>query len=252
MRSRKRKRSGMGTVRTIVFIIALIVFCIAGYKLYTIFHEYYKGDSSYEKLQIYVDDDDSDGFKVDFDKLKQENPDIVAWIRIDSPVNISYPVMQSDDNNYYLRRLFDRSSNILGSIFMDYSCNADLTDDHTIIYGHNTKNGSMFGGLKKWQSKNSFDKNPYFYIYTPDGLCHTYKICAACVTDDQSISYQMYFAEDEDFLDWQSQIQSSALYNTGVELDENSKIVTLSTCTNRTESERLVIHGVETEVKETQ
>jgi sortase B len=62
----------------------------------------------------------------------------------------------------------------------------------------------------------------------------------------------MSFAEDEDFLDWQSQIQGSSLYNTGVELDENSKIVTLSTCTNRTESERLVIHGVETEVKETQ
>lgn len=261
MGKKKRKKGGAGgrIFSMVLFLVSLAVFCFAGYKLYTIYHEYNQGDDTYDSLQAYVIETDDDkkeedekeaAFSVDFEELLKQNKDLVGWIRIEEPLNISYPVMQSEDNDYYLRRLFDKSYNILGSIFMDYNCNADLTDDNTIIYGHNTKNGSMFGGLKKWKDKEEYDKNPYFYLYTPDGLCHQYQVCAVTVTDSRASDYKLDFEDNEAFTAWEKEIQEKSLYDTGVELDENSQIVTLSTCTNRVDSERLIVHGVEIQVRE--
>lgn len=260
MKKRKRrkrtKRITVGSVlSTVILIVSFAVFVFAAYKLYLIFHEYNKGDNSYEKVREYIRDteadaDDMDDFYVDFDSLLKQNSDLIAWIRIDGTINISYPVMQSEDNDFYLRRLFDKSHNILGSIFMDFNCSSDLTDENTIIYGHNTKNGSMFGGLKKWKEKDEYDDNPYFYIYTPDGMSHQYQVCSVTITDAESLDYQIGFEDTEEFLEWESEILGKSLYDTGVELDENSKIVTLSTCTNRTAEERLVVHGVEIKTRE--
>lgn len=255
-RSRKSTaRSRIGSIiSTVILIVCLAVFLFSAYKLFGIFHEYNKGDKNYDDLQIYIeapeDTDAPAGFHVDFDELLKQNGDLAAWIRIGGNINISYPVMQSEDNDYYLRRLFNKTHNILGSIFIDYKCNADLTDENTLIYGHNTKNGSMFGGLKKWEDKKEYDDNPYFYIYTPDGMVHIYQVCAMAVTDDEADNYTIEFENSDDFSSWEKEIQENSLYDTGVELDENSRIVTLSTCTNRTESERFIVHGVEIETKE--
>lgn len=253
-KNRIRKKSSGGILSLLLLIIALSVFAFAAYKLYQIFHEYDKGDKSYEKIREYVRDteteEEKDDFSVDFDSLLKQNSDLIAWIRIDGRINISYPVMQSDDNDFYLRRLFDKTHNILGSIFMDYNCSSDLTDENTIIYGHNTKNGSMFGGLKKWKEKEEYEDNPYFYIYTPDGMSHQYQVCSVTVTDAESLDYQIGFEDGEDFLNWEKEIQERSLYDTGVELNEDSRIVTLSTCTNRTEEERLVVHGVKIKTRE--
>lgn len=257
--AKKKKKSGAGgkIFSVLLLVISIGVFCTAGYKLYTIFHEYDKGDDSYDELEAYIDDekapgadDDKDPFHVDFDKLLKKNGDLIGWIRIDDPVNISYPLMQSKDNKFYLRRLFTKEHNILGSIFMDYNCSSRLSDDNTIIYGHNTKNGSMFGGLKKWKEKKEFKKNPYFYLYTPDGLSYQYQICSITVTDARSSDYKLDFEDDEEFLAWEAEIQKNSLYDTGVSLNEHSRIVTLSTCTNRIEDERLVVHGVQVKVRE--
>lgn len=255
-RRRRRRRSGRKTriISTVILIVCLAVFLFAGYKLIHIFHEYNKGDNSYDDLQGFLeipdDSDDAEDICIDFESLLKENSDLVAWIRIEGNINISYPVMQSDDNDFYLRRLFNRTKNILGSIFVDYRCDADLTDENTIIYGHNTKNGSMFGGLKKWMEKEEYDVNPYFYIYTPDGMVHEYQVCAVVVTDDQADDYRIEFEDSDAFRSWEKEILEGSLYDTGVELDENSQIVTLSTCTNRTESERLIVHGVRTGTRE--
>lgn len=264
------KKSSIGKViSAVILIVALGVLAFAGFKLYSIYHEYNKGDNSYNDLQgfvklieteskesteseetLEVEEMEKDPFYIDFEELLKKNGDLIGWIRIDDPVNISYPIMQSEDNNFYLRRLFDKTHNILGSIFMDFNCNSDLKDQNTIIYGHNTKNGSMFGGLKKWQDKEEFDKNPYFYIYTPDGLSYEYKICGISVTDAESFHYQYSFENDDTFTEWEEQIQNDSLYDTGVVLDEESEIVTLSTCTNRVEEERLVVHGLKVKVRE--
>ena len=76
---------------------------------------------------------------VDFERLQEENKDIIAWLYCPD-TEINYPVVQSKDNEYYLRRLLDGTWNIAGTLFMDYRNAADCSDLHTIIYGHNMKN----------------------------------------------------------------------------------------------------------------
>lgn len=76
---------------------------------------------------------------VDFEVLQTENKDIIAWLHCPD-TKINYPVAQSEDNSYYLRRLLDGSWNTAGTIFMDYRNSADFSDRHTVIYGHNMKN----------------------------------------------------------------------------------------------------------------
>ena len=83
---------------------------------------------------------------VDFDGLQAINEDIIAWLRVGA-LDLSYPVTQAEDNDYYLHRTFRREDNFAGCIFLDYLNEPDFSDQNSIIYGHNMKNGSMFGTL---------------------------------------------------------------------------------------------------------
>ena len=84
--------------------------------------------------------------QVDFDVLSKENQDVIGWLYCPD-TSINYPVVQAADNEYYLHRLLDDSKNAAGTLFMDYRNSADLSDWNSVIYGHNMKNGSMFGSL---------------------------------------------------------------------------------------------------------
>ena len=86
-------------------------------------------------------------YKVDFEKLKEINNQIVAYLKVNG-TKIEYAVVQAKDNNYYLRRNLDKKYNVGGSIFMDYKNKLDGTDKNIVIYGHNIKDGSMFGTLE--------------------------------------------------------------------------------------------------------
>mgnify|MGYP002465836722 CR=1 FL=1 len=86
--------------------------------------------------------------QIDFAELIRTNPDFRGWLYFPA-LDISYPVVQGKDNAYYLHHLFSGESNINGSIFVDCHNQPDFTDQNTIVYGHNMKNGSMFGTLDK-------------------------------------------------------------------------------------------------------
>ena len=90
--------------------------------------------------------------QVDFEALRQQNPDIIAWIySTDTPIN--YPVVQSEDNSYYLRRLIDGTRNTAGTIFADFRNAPDFSDRNTLVYGHNMKNNPMFGTLSEYRKQ---------------------------------------------------------------------------------------------------
>ena len=106
--------------------------------------------------------------KIDFDQLLAQYPDTVGWLYCEgTPIN--YPVMQSDDNDYYLRRLPDGTYNTAGSLFADYRCGKIGETNNCIIYGHNMKNGTMFSSLTKYKSQSYYDEHPVLYLYTPEG-----------------------------------------------------------------------------------
>lgn len=256
-RSRTRK-----LVSNIILVIAVAVFIFSTYKLIGIYMEYHKGDEEYDHIANevvviqtpQVDDEEQEGeeqetkvhasLKIHFKKLQKTNKDTVAWIQFDEPEKISYPVVKGEDNDKYLKTTFEGKKNSAGTIFMDANHVGDFSDRNTFIYGHNMKNGSMFGQLRKFKTKDYYEQNPYFYIYTPDGREVKYQIFAVCIVEDTSRSYTRYFNSDEEYLDYLKYVKSIARYDTGVEVTAESKIISLSTCTNVTETQRLLVHGV--------
>lgn len=102
-------------------------------------------------------------FEVDFDGLKAQNPDVAAWIQIPA-LEVSYPVVKGTDNEYYLHHMFDGQEHKNGSIFIDYHNQADFTDHNTIIYGHNMKNGSMFGTLSRYQEESLYRVRIFIFM----------------------------------------------------------------------------------------
>lgn len=255
-RGRQKKKTRGQIISNIVLVIAIGVFLFSGYKLYEIFSEYNKGETEYENIQeIVIKETPVEGgnedtsqeetiFTVDFKKLKEVNPETVAWIRFDEPSQISYPVVKGSDNSKYLDTTFEGKRNSAGTLFVDVDNSGDFTDRNTFIYGHNMKNGSMFGQLRKYKNKDFGKEHPYFYIYTPDGKEATYQVFAVSVVKDTSESYKKWYNTDEEFLDYIQHIRSIAGYKTDVEVSADSKIVSLSTCTNVNDDERLLVHGV--------
>mgnify|MGYP000065725390 FL=1 len=184
-------------------------------------------------------------FQVDFDKLVQENPDTVAWLRFDQPSIISYPVVKSADNNEYLTKTFSANDNKLGAIFMDMRNQNDFSDRNTFIYGHNMKvGGEMFSQLNEYASEDFYKEHPYFYIYTPDGKTRTYEVFSAGVVKDSAEVYNLNITTDEEFEAYLAECKSTSNYVTSPGVDRNSKIVSLSTCTNVNEDERFLLQGV--------
>lgn len=251
-RKRKKRRRSADVISTVVLIAAVCVFVFALYQLVMTLVPYYYGGQEYDevkKLAIVTEDEDAEdageGFRVDFDALLEENPDTVAWLRFDEPSIINYPVVKSKDNEEYLTKTFSANDNKLGAIFMDKSNLTSFTDRNTLIYGHNLKvGGEMFSQLNEYADESFCREHPYFYIYTPDGKTRTYQVFSAGVVKDDAADYTLTFPTEEDYLNWLETCRNSSNYTVDVELNVQSKVVTLSTCTNVNDDERFIVHGV--------
>ena len=105
----------------------------------------------------------------------------------------------------------------------------------------------MFSQLNEYEDEGFCQKHPYFYIYTPDGKIRTYQIFCAGVVEDDAKNYTKIFATEEDFVQFLEDCRASSDYTVDVELGAQSKIVTLSTCTNVNDEERFIVQGVLTD-----
>ena len=179
---------------------------------------------------------------VDFEALQAENPDIYAWITIPG-TNVDYPILQREgDNGYYLNHSVDGAGSIAGAIFTEDYNSKDFTDPNTIIYGHNMKNGSMFGTLRKFYEDEVYEKAPYFWIYTPDKI-YRYDIFSCAEVAVDSLAYQITFSEEGSFEKYIDDAYSrSVVKGNDIKVTAEDKIVTLSTCTGN-ESTRFIVQG---------
>ena len=252
-RGRKRKKkAGKGSIiSTIILIVAICVFAVSAFRLYQIYSGYHKGEEEYNDLeQIAISTDEKDDrYRVDFDALREINPDVVAWIRFDEPAVINYPVVQGKDNDEYLDKTFKGYENTVGTIFVNVDNHADFVDQNTIIYGHHMNNGTMFNELEKYAEEDFWKKYPCFYIYTPDGAEMKYHIYSAGIVKDTSESYTYQFADDAAFESFINTTKKASAYDTGVDVGIDDKVVTLSTCTKANNDDRMVVQGVLVEVK---
>ena len=178
---------------------------------------------------------------VDFAQLQEINPEVIGWIRVGA-VNISYPVAQAKDNEYYLHRTFKKVDNFAGCIFENADNSPFFTDQNTILYGHNMKNGSMFGQLKKFSEQATLDTNPYFWIFTKDFIFQ-YRIFSSSVVSKIGDPYITRFSE-ADFQKFIEKAVASSEVNCGdVTVTTHDRIVTMSTCTGN-DATRRILQGV--------
>lgn len=250
---KEKKTTVTDWVFRIVFIIALVVFVVAAAMLIHYFILYHKGSSEYEGLQQYVTIDQGesvedtetqeDTLSVDFAKLQALNPDCVGWIYFEN-LDISYPIMQGEDNEYYLKHTFEGQQVTAASIFMDYQNASDFSDENTFIYGHNMKDKTMFGKLNGYADKDFYQENPCFYIYTPEKI-YRYDIFSCylgAVADEENFS--LSFSSEEEFQEYLDWITAKAAYDTGVEVTTDDRIVSLMTCNSAGHEYRYFVHGV--------
>ncbi|MEI3525543.1 MAG: class B sortase [Eubacteriales bacterium] len=244
--------------------VCVIVLAVSIWQLSSIFLEYKAGTDEYDKLQdlplrrrkrsdVNEDDgekddgtaaEDADGEervqRVAISELQVQNPDTVGWIQIPG-TGISYPLMHTGDDSYYLNHTFSKKVNGAGSIFVETLNSADFSDLHTIIYGHNMKNGSMFAGLKEYRSASYLVDHPNVYVDLADGT-HAYQIFSVYEADADSDSYTIGFAPDETYEEYLKTIKGRSLYDTGVTVTREDSIITLSTCTKHGEK-RFLVHA---------
>lgn len=178
----------------------------------------------------------------DFDALLSVNDEIIGWIVIPG-TNISYPICQHEDNQYYLEHTSQRESNLVGAIFADYRVEEPFEEFNTILYGHRLLNQTMFSALKTYVEKDIWEQNPYIYICTP-GTIYVYEIYAAFRGDPDGISYDTGIHSEEkkqSFIDYSL---SCAEYDTGIVPTTEDSFLTLSTCTGTGHTQRMIIHSV--------
>jgi len=262
-----------------LILLCLLFLGMAGYfgiRLHREWSEYRTGEKAYEELARHVrldtspareestkeqepvpsaatdtaeweqapstEPDDTNWPTVDFEALQATNADIVAWIFIEG-TNINYPVVQGADNSYYLNRLFDGSHNRAGTIFMDYRNERDLSDKHTVFYGHHMKNGTMFNQITKYKDQAFYDAHPVCLVMTPNG---NYKLefFAGYVTDMNSQAWKLEFASDEEFTLWLEDTISGSDFKSEVNPTPQDRIITFSTCTYEYNDARYVLTGI--------
>ncbi|MBQ0059407.1 MAG: class B sortase [Lachnospiraceae bacterium] len=265
MTNNKKKKSNTGRVFTTIFlVVALAVFCYSAYQLLTTVLNYHASNAEYSELEddfAHPIPEDQQSLRtdippelqgelveeaavpleIDFDELEAINPDVKGWLYVEGIPSISYPILLGEDNDFYLHHTFRKEALFAGSVFMDYQNSGNFSDPTTIVYGHNMKNGSMFGMLKDMRDPEVYEANPYFWILTKDHA-YRYHIYSVMSTDYMGETYTLFSGPGPGLLQWEQKMQSLSEVPNKVFLSENDHSVILSTCTSNS-TVRLVVIG---------
>ncbi len=181
-------------------------------------------------------------------ELKSQNSDIYGFIQIDG-TEINYPLVQAEDNEYYLKRGFNKKYSGNGSIFVDYRNSRTVGENKNIvIYGHNMLNGSMFHDIARFDKALHDDAEEYFFSHDEikitafDGI-YTFKIFAFYHTTDVDPFVEINFYSDEAFDRYCSTAIGRSMYDTGIEVGAGDTTITLVTCVNGKPHERYACHA---------
>ena len=184
--------------------------------------------------------------RVNFDYLHGINEDVAGWIYCeDTP--ISYPFLQSPDNDYYLYRLVDGTQNPSGSLFLDFRNQFDMSDWNSVIYGHNMRDGTMFASLNEYKKQEYYDAHPVMYLLTPEKQYKVELVAGTLARADASF-YDFPVPEDRREAVVQGWLEAST-FETKAEIQPDDRFVTLSTCSYEFSDARYVVIGVLREIE---
>ena len=243
---KKNKKYKEVIFNLIVYMILLFILIYSGIKIYKWYKDKTSNKEIVEQIKEIVANEDKNEYKeeytIDFNKLKEQNKETVAWIKVNN-TNIEYPVVKADNNNFYLNHSFDKSENLAGWIFADYRNKFDNTDKNIIIYGHNMRDGSMFGSLKNILNSDWYEneENTNITLYTENEKC-IYKVFSIYKIESEDYYIKTEFSNDNEFEQFVNTIKNRSIKKFDIDVSKEDNILTLSTCANNNRY-RIVLHA---------
>ncbi len=234
--------------KIIAIFILLILAVIATYEL--INHYKDKKDNNYQKIldEIQVTPTENETERMlQVKELQKENPDIVGWLEIEG-TEISYPVLQDDDNEYYMTHNYKKEYTKDGSLFLDKDYDWNIPSTNLLIYGHNNLNNTMFHNLLDYKDETFYKEHPIIKL-TTDKEDAEYEIIAAFYSrvyykSETDVFRYYYFINaetEQEFNDYVNNSKQASLYETGKTAKYGDQLITLSTCSYHTEDGRFAV-----------
>ena len=260
-----------GKLRAFIIIVLVGIIVFSAWNIIKIQMEYKEGNDLYEnarkEFMTVPEEGSNEGTisvsageekeipldkRINFEKLKEVNDDIVGWINIPG-TTVDYPLLMNvRSNDDYIYTTYDGKYSGFGSIFIDYRNLRGFVDENTVIYGHNMQNGAMFGQLMKFGKGDFADSNRYVYILTENGI-DVYEVYSAYRTLANSSSYDFRFDTEKSYQNFLNMTVKNSVINNDVEISVNDRIITMSTCTDTEITlNRFVVHAKYVETRTSQ
>ena len=244
MKQVKKKRHN-NHILYIILVICIIIFLFSIYKIIIWKKENDKGNKILETLREEIKQNkniEEAQYKINFTKLKEKNKDTVAFLKVYG-TNIEYPIVKTNDNNYYLTHSFDNSYNSAGWPFANYQNKFDDTDKNITIFAHSRYDGSMFGTLYKtlsneWQS----NKKNHKILFITEKSTNIYQVFSTYQILNEDYYIQANFSSEEEYKTFLKTIISRSNHKYNIELSTKDSILTLSSCASD-DKYRIVLHA---------
>lgn len=248
MRRKKNKRYKKVILNIIIYMILLFVLIYSGIKIFKWYKDKKNNNKIAEQIKSTVivedknEDENKEEYTVDFNKLKEQNNETVAWIKVNN-TSVEYPVVRATNNSFYLNHSFDKSKNSAGWIFADYKNKFDNTDKNIVIYGHNMRDDSMFGSLKNILNSDWYDndENTNITLYTENEKS-IYKVFSIYKIESEDYYIKTEFSDDNNFEQFVNTIKKRSIKEFNIDVSKDDNILTLSTCANNNKY-RVVLHA---------
>lgn len=263
-----KKRTRKQYLWVIILLISLIILGYAGFKIINWYQDNKKTSKQIEEIDQTVkveevpasnedtlvnepkkDDKNNDYWNyiklplinVNFNDLMNKNPDTVGFLKVNG-TNINYPVVQTNDNKFYLNHSFDKSYNEAGWVFMDYRNDVNQLSDNTIIYAHGRWDTTMFGSLKNVFKNNWYQNTDNYVVHLSTPAYNSlWQVFSVYTIPTETYYITSNFGTDESYQKFLTIIQSRSVYKFNASVNTNDKILTLSTCLNN--KEKVVLHA---------
>ena len=248
----KKLKPGARILLRIILVASLITGGWSGFQLYLGNKAYREGMNAYSKLTETNSGNApeelpaEDGLNIeytpaDFAALAEINSDIVAWITVPG-TQIDYPVVQGQDNEFYLEHLFTKETNHTGCVFLDAANHGDFSDRNSMLYAHHMRNGSMFADLEGYRQEGFLEAHPYFVLQTPEAV-YRVEPFADVLGDAYSTYNQTSFTDGAEFMNFIDNIRANSTFQTDTVITEEDQILGLSTCRYDASEGRYAVFG---------
>ncbi len=257
-RRAEKRRLPKGAPAVAVLLLFVLLLAVGGFRVVGLWREYGEGKNAYTQLYEQVQVTPSPmpvpvreepiqteqpiqtpppWPQVDFGALREINPDGVGWLYIPD-TGIDYPIVQGEDNEVYLKKLFTGEENRAGCIFLDCGNSPDFSDRNSVVYGHHLKNGEMFSPLLNYKEQDYYDAHPTGWLVTPKGA-YLIRFFSGFVSDVWGDGWDLTPSED-----WAQEMAEKSLFQGGPTPTSDDKILTLSTCSYEFSNARFLLMGV--------